>query len=121
MIEMTIDKIVANPASNQRVVLLRAKDADRCLPIWIGPAEADSIALKLEGQGGAPPDDTRPDGLDDQRSGGEGGAGHRERAEGRHVPRKSRAAAKRHDHRARLEAKRCYRAGRPLRRAHIRR
>ena len=50
MIEMTIDRIVANPDSNQRLVLLRAREADRCLPIWIGTAEADSIALKLQGK-----------------------------------------------------------------------
>lgn len=50
MIEMTIDRIVANPASNQRLVVLRAREADRCLPIWIGTAEADSIALKLQGK-----------------------------------------------------------------------
>ena len=50
MIEVTVDQIAVNPTSNQRLVLLKAKDADRCLPIWIGPAEADSIALKLEGK-----------------------------------------------------------------------
>jgi bifunctional DNase/RNase len=32
----------------QRVVLLKEKDAERYLPIWIGPAEADAIAVKLQ-------------------------------------------------------------------------
>jgi bifunctional DNase/RNase len=32
----------------QRVVILREKDADRYLPIWIGPAEADAIAVRLQ-------------------------------------------------------------------------
>ena len=32
----------------QRVVVLKEKDSDRYLPIWIGPAEADAIALKLQ-------------------------------------------------------------------------
>ena len=32
----------------QRVVILRVKEANRFLPIWIGPAEADSIAMKLQ-------------------------------------------------------------------------
>ena len=50
MLEVTIDQIRVNPASHQRVVVLKAKGADRCLPIWIGSAEADSIALKLEGK-----------------------------------------------------------------------
>jgi bifunctional DNase/RNase len=32
----------------QRVVILREKDSDRYLPIWIGPAEADAIAVRLQ-------------------------------------------------------------------------
>ena len=32
----------------QRVVILREKGAERFLPIWIGPAEADAIAIKLQ-------------------------------------------------------------------------
>ena len=50
MLEVTIDQIHVNPAGHQRIVVLKAKGADRCLPIWIGAAEADSIALKLEGK-----------------------------------------------------------------------
>ena len=49
MIEMTIDSIRENLMNYQRVVILREKDADRYLPIWIGPAEADAIAVKLQG------------------------------------------------------------------------
>jgi bifunctional DNase/RNase len=30
-------------------VLLKEKDGDRVLPIWIGPAEASAIAMELEG------------------------------------------------------------------------
>jgi bifunctional DNase/RNase len=30
------------------VVILKEKDSDRYLPIWIGPAEADAIAVKLQ-------------------------------------------------------------------------
>ena len=48
MIEMSIDSIRVSLVSNQRVVILREKAADRYLPIWIGPAEADAIALKLQ-------------------------------------------------------------------------
>ena len=50
MIEMTIDRIQMHPVSGQRVLVLREKGADKYLPIWIGPVEADSIALRLEGQ-----------------------------------------------------------------------
>jgi bifunctional DNase/RNase len=32
----------------QRVVILKENDSDRYLPIWIGPAEADAIAVKLQ-------------------------------------------------------------------------
>ncbi len=48
MIEMTIDSIRMSLMNYQRVVILKEKDTDRYLPIWIGPAEADSIAVKLQ-------------------------------------------------------------------------
>ncbi len=49
MIEMTIDSIRVSLMNYQRVVILKEKSADRYLPIWIGPAEADAIAVKLQG------------------------------------------------------------------------
>jgi len=49
MIEMTIDSIRVSLMNYQRVVILKEKDAERYLPIWIGPAEADAIAVKLQG------------------------------------------------------------------------
>ena len=48
MVEMTIDSIRVSITNYQRVIILREKDAERLLPIWIGPAEADSIAVKLQ-------------------------------------------------------------------------
>ena len=48
MLEMTIDSIRVSPMNYQRVVILKEKDSDRYLPIWIGPAEADAIAVKLQ-------------------------------------------------------------------------
>ena len=47
MIEMTVESIRMSPMNYQRVVLLREKEAERYLPIWIGPAEADAIAVKM--------------------------------------------------------------------------
>ena len=47
MREMTIDSIRINPRNYQRVVILKEKDGERYLPIWIGPAEADAIAVKI--------------------------------------------------------------------------
>jgi bifunctional DNase/RNase len=49
MIEMIIDSIRVSLMNYQRVVILREKDTDRYLPIWIGPNEADAIAVKLQG------------------------------------------------------------------------
>ncbi len=49
MIEMTIDSIRVSLMNYQRVVILKEKSARRYLPIWIGPAEADAIAVKLQG------------------------------------------------------------------------
>jgi bifunctional DNase/RNase len=56
MIEMLIDSIRVSLMNYQRVVILKEKTegeevdegAKRYLPIWIGPAEADAIAVKLQ-------------------------------------------------------------------------
>ena len=48
MIEMTIDSIRVSLMNYQRVVILKEKGAERYLPIWIGAAEADAIAVKLQ-------------------------------------------------------------------------
>jgi uncharacterized protein len=46
--ELSIESIRLSLTNYQRVVILREKDADRYLPIWIGPAEADAIAVRLQ-------------------------------------------------------------------------
>ena len=48
MLELNIDSIRVSPMNYQRVVILKDKESDRYLPIWIGPAEADAIAVKLQ-------------------------------------------------------------------------
>jgi bifunctional DNase/RNase len=48
MVEMTIDSIRVSLMNYQRVVILKEKGTNRYLPIWIGPAEADAIAVKLQ-------------------------------------------------------------------------
>lgn len=48
MVEMTIDSVRVSLMNYQRVVILKEKSADRYLPIWIGPAEADAIAVQLQ-------------------------------------------------------------------------
>ncbi len=48
MREMSIDSIRVSLSNYQRVVILKVKDSDRYLPIWIGANEADAIALTLQ-------------------------------------------------------------------------
>ena len=48
MQEVVIDSIRVSLMNYQRVVILKEKSEDMYLPIWIGPAEADSIAVKLQ-------------------------------------------------------------------------
>lgn len=57
MLEMTIESIrvgLMNPQltrlNSQYVVMLKEKTAERYLPIFIGPAEANAIAIKLRGE-----------------------------------------------------------------------
>ncbi len=57
MLEMTIESIrvgLMNPQltrlNSQYVVMLKEKEAERYLPIFIGPAEANAIAIKLRGE-----------------------------------------------------------------------
>lgn len=49
MIEVVIDSIRVSLMSQHRVVILREVDAERFLPIWIGPFEADAITIVLQG------------------------------------------------------------------------
>ena len=48
MLEMAVDSIRVSLMNYQRVVILKEKQTDRYLPIWIGPSEADAIAVKLQ-------------------------------------------------------------------------
>jgi bifunctional DNase/RNase len=48
MIEVVIDSIRVSLMSQQRIVILRQKNADRYLPIWIGVYEAESITIALQ-------------------------------------------------------------------------
>ena len=48
MIEVSIDSIRVHLVSQSRVVVLKELTAERFLPIWIGPFEADAIAMSLQ-------------------------------------------------------------------------
>lgn len=47
-VEMNIESIRVSIMNYQRVVILKEKAAERYLPIWIGAAEADAIAVRLQ-------------------------------------------------------------------------
>ncbi len=48
MVEVAIDSIRVSLMSQQRIVILREKEAERYLPIWIGIYEAEAITLSLQ-------------------------------------------------------------------------
>ncbi|HWP59057.1 MAG TPA: bifunctional nuclease domain-containing protein [Candidatus Acidoferrales bacterium] len=47
-VEMRVRQVLLDPSSNAPVVILESVQDKRFLPIWIGPAEASSIAQELE-------------------------------------------------------------------------
>ena len=46
--EMVIKGLMVDPVTNMPIVILRDKDGDRVLPIWVGIFEANAIALQIE-------------------------------------------------------------------------
>jgi uncharacterized protein len=49
MVEMTVESVRINLATQQRVVILKATNQERYLFIWIAHAEAYAIAVELQG------------------------------------------------------------------------
>jgi len=49
MIEVQVAHLGLDQNTNSPVVLLKERDGDRVLPIWIGPSEASAIAMELQG------------------------------------------------------------------------
>ncbi len=47
LIEVKVQSLGLDRASNTPVVILQEADGDRVLPIWIGPGEASAIAMQL--------------------------------------------------------------------------
>ena len=48
LIEMQIRGLMLDPVTNVPIVVLRDTDNQRVLPIWVGPVEANAIALQIE-------------------------------------------------------------------------
>ncbi|EFO81102.1 protein of unknown function DUF151 [Oscillochloris trichoides DG-6] len=49
MIRVVVDSIRVSLLTQNRVVVLRETDSTRYLPIWIGPFEAEAIAMAIQG------------------------------------------------------------------------
>jgi len=47
-IEMTIKGLMVDPITNMPIVILRDKEGQKVLPIWVGTFEANAIALQIE-------------------------------------------------------------------------
>jgi bifunctional DNase/RNase len=47
-IEMTIKGLMIDPITNMPIVILKDKEGNRVLPIWVGIFEANAIALQIE-------------------------------------------------------------------------
>jgi bifunctional DNase/RNase len=47
VIEMSIEAVRVSMQNLSRVLILKEKDSDRYLVIWIGPSEAEAIAMRL--------------------------------------------------------------------------
>jgi uncharacterized protein len=47
MIEMSVEFVRVSMQNYNRVVILKEKESDRYLLIWIGPSEAEAIAMRL--------------------------------------------------------------------------
>ena len=50
VVEVKINGLAVDQQAKSHVVILKEKDGERVLPIWIGPAEAQAIARELAGQ-----------------------------------------------------------------------
>ncbi len=49
MIEVTVETIQVSLVSSHRIVVLKEIGAERYLPIWIGPCEAEAISVGVKG------------------------------------------------------------------------
>jgi uncharacterized protein len=48
LIEVVIDSLRVSLTNQQRIVILKSKDDDQSLPIWVGPFEAEAITIALQ-------------------------------------------------------------------------
>ena len=48
LIEVKVDSLRVSLTNQQRIIVLKQIDADRYLPIWIGPYESEAITIALQ-------------------------------------------------------------------------
>ena len=48
LVEMFIKGLMIDPVTNMPIVILRDELGERTLPIWVGPVEANAIAMQVE-------------------------------------------------------------------------
>ena len=48
LVEMFIKGLMIDPVTNMPIVILRDEAGERTLPIWVGPVEANAIAMQVE-------------------------------------------------------------------------
>jgi uncharacterized protein len=48
LVEMSVKGLMVDPVTNMPIVILRDAENQRVLPIWVGPVEANAIALQIE-------------------------------------------------------------------------
>jgi bifunctional DNase/RNase len=48
LIEMAVKGLMVDPLTNLPIIILRDESNERVLPIWVGPVEANAIALQVE-------------------------------------------------------------------------
>ena len=106
LIEMTVESVRVHMLSTQHVVILKDLERERFLPIWIGPWEANAIAMKLQGLDPGATPDARPVRRRPRGAGGDDPRGGDRRPRRRDLPRPDPAGRRRPDPRDRLPARR---------------
>jgi uncharacterized protein len=48
LVEMTIKGLMVDPITNMPIIILRDREGQKVLPIWVGVFEANAIALQIE-------------------------------------------------------------------------
>jgi bifunctional DNase/RNase len=48
LVEVKIGALIVDPNTNSPIVILKGVDSDAVLPIWVGPFEANAIAVEIQ-------------------------------------------------------------------------